>query len=252
MNKKTTLILLIFCLLGISNLNAHKPVKNFLAVKGSLAGTFQSRFESQYNVCPFFGGSLNVGLGYQLYAYHFIFSVEAEVGASVFTNYAKEQIINGNAKIPQGTLELMGNGHVSVPTMIGGEFGKFYFKIGVVPSFNLLNGATVIGPVLNEEDPKPYESKSLMLYQNPFQLFGRFEIGGSLGQFIPYYEYKQPIARFYLGGYVDFGLTRDLPTVPRNSYGLRMPYAVSNENMSDNVHQFSVGIRFTCLLNCAK
>ena len=77
-------------------------------------------------------------------------------------------------------LELLGNGHVNIPTMVGGEFGKFYFKLGVVPSFNLLNGATVIGPVLNKENPEPYESTNLMLYKNPFQLFGRVELGGSL------------------------------------------------------------------------
>ena len=168
------------------------------------------------------------------------------------TNYSKEPIVIGNANVPQGMLELLGNGHVNIPTMIGGEFGKFYFKLGVVPSFNLLNGTTVIGPVLNSENPKPYENTNLMLYKNPFQLFGRIELGGSFGNPTPYEDPIQPKARFYLGGYVDFGFTNDLPTNPRGSYSPRIPYAVSTQNMSDKVHQVSVGLKFSCLLNFAK
>lgn len=252
MKKKSTFSLIAICLLGIFSLSAQKTVKSFLYVDGSTAITCQTRFNSHYNISPFFGGSDNVGLGYKLYANHFIFSIGAEFGASVFTNYSEEPIVNGNKRIPQGMLELLGNGHVSIPTLIGGEFGKFYFKLGVVPSLNLLNGATVIGPVLNNENPEPYESPTLMLYRNPFQLYGRIELGGSFGKFTPYDEPLQPKARFYLGGYVDFGLTKDLPTVARDSYGPRMPYAVSTENMADNVRQMSVGLRFSCLLNCAR
>lgn len=252
MKKKSILLLMAVCLLGIFSLSAQKTVKNFMYVNGSTAGTGQMRLKSQFNVNSFFGGSDNVGLGYQLYANHFTFSIGAEFGASVFTNYSEESIVNGNRHIPQGMLELLGNGHVSIPTLIGGEFGKFYFKLGVVPSLNLLNGATVIGPVLNNENPEPYESPTLMLYRNPFQLYGRIELGGSFGKFTPYDAPLQPKARFYLGGYVDFGLTKDLPTVARGSYGPRMPYAVSTENLLDNVRQVSVGLRFTCLLYFAK
>lgn len=252
MNKKSTLILLAVCLLSIFSVNAQKPVRSFFTINGGLGNAGQMRFESHYNVGPFFGGSYNLGLGYQLYAYHFIFSIEAEVGATVLTNYSREAITNGNNNIPQGMLELLGNGHVNIPTMVGGEFGKFYFKLGVVPSFNLLNGATVIGPVLNKDNPEPYESTNLMLYKNPFQLFGRVELGGSFGKPTPYEDPIQPKARFYLGGYLDFGFTKDLPTEARGTYSPRMPYAVSTQNMSDKVHQFSVGLRFSCLLNFAK
>jgi hypothetical protein len=252
MNKKLTLILLAACLFGIFSVSAQKPVRSFFTINSSIASAGQTRFESHYNVGSFVGGGYNLSLGYQLYAYHFIFSIEAEAGATVLTNYSKEAIKNGNNVIPQGMLELLGNGHVNIPTMIGGEFGKFYFKLGVVPSFNLLNGATVIGPVLNKENPEPYENTNLMLYKNPFQLFGRIELGGSFGKPTPYEDPIQPKARFYLGGYIDFGFTKDLPTEPRGSYSSRMPYAVSIQNMSDKVHQVSVGLKFSCLLNFAK
>ena len=252
MNKKRTLVLLAICLLGIFSVSAQKPVRSFFTINSSIACTDQTRFESQYNVGPFFGGGYNISLGYQLYARHFIFSIEAEVGATVVTNYSKEPITIGHKNIPQGLLELLGNGHVNIPTMIGGEFGKFYFKLGMVPSFNLLNGATIIGPVLNKENPMPYESTNLMLYKNPFQLFGRIELGGSFGRPTPYEDPVQPKGRFYLGGYVDFGFTNDLPTKPRGNYSPSIPYAVSIQNMSDKVHQVSVGLKFSCLLNFAK
>lgn len=252
MNKKITLILLAVCLLGVFSLSAQKPVRSFLSLNASTAYTGQARFESHYDFKPFMGGSENFGLGYQLYAYHFTFSIGAEIGASVITNYSNEPITIGKKTMPEGTLELLGNGHISIPTMIGGEFGKFYFKVGVVPSFNILNGATVLGPILNPDNPSSYEDPVKRLYQNPFQLFGRFEIGGSFGHFTPFENPEQPIARFYLGGYVDFGITKDMPVVSRGHFSRTVPYGISDEGYQDILHQLSVGLRFTCLLNFAK
>lgn len=249
--KRATLILLTICLLGIFNLNAQKPVRSFLSLNGSLAYTGQLRSESHFDFKPYLGGSNNYGLGYQLYAYHFTFSIGAEIGASVVTNYSNEPITIGKKHYPEGMLELLGNGHFSIPTMIGGEFGKFYFKVGVVPSFNILNGATVLGPVLNPDNPSSYENPVKRLYQNPFQLFGRFELGGSFGHFTPFENPEQPRARFYLGGYVDFSLTKDMPVVSRGTYSRTVPYGISDEGYQDILHQLSVGLRFTCLLNFA-
>ena len=181
MNKKITLILLVICLLGVFSLSAQKPVRSFLSLNASTASTGQIRFTSHYNFSPFFGGSENLGIGYQLYANHFTFSIGTEIGASAITNFSKEPITIGKKTIPEGTLELLGNGHMNFPVMIGGEFNKFYFKLGVVPAYNILNAATIIGPVLNPEDPHPYKTTKKLLYQNPFQLYGRVEIGGSFG-----------------------------------------------------------------------
>ena len=252
MNKKSTLIFLAVCLLCLFNLNAQKPVRNFLSINGSLAYTGQARFQSHYDFKSFMGGSDNIGIGYQLYANHFTFSLGAEVGLSTITNYSNETIIIGKKEIPQGTLELLGNGHVSFPTIFGGEFNKFYFKVGVVPSFNILNAATIIGPVLNPDNPQPYENTKKLLFKNPFQLYGRFEIGGSVGKFTPFEDTDQPKARFYLGGFVDFGITKDMPKVSRGSYAKGIPYAISDQGYLDKVRQFSVGLRFTCLVNCAR
>ena len=252
MNKKSTLILLAAFVLCVFNLNAQKAVRNFFSVNAGLAYTGQMRFESNFNFKPYWGGSNNYGIGYQLYANHFTFSLGAEVGASVITNYSGELITVGKKHIPEGTLELLGNGHVNIPTLFGGEFNKFYFKVGVVPSFNLLNGATVIGPVLNPENPSAYENPVKRLYQNPFQLFGRFEIGGSFGTFTPFEALEQPRARFYLGGYCDFSITKDKPIAARGDYSRSVPYAISNQGYQDVLHQIQVGLRFTCLIYCGK
>ena len=252
MNKRSTLIFLAVCLLSIFSLSAQKTVRNFFSVNASLAYTGQMRFESNYNFKPYMGGSNNYGIGYQLYANHFTFSLGAEIGASVITNYSGEMITIGKKDIPEGMLELLGNGHVSIPTMIGGEFKKFYFKMGVVPSFNILNAATIIGPVLNPDDPHAYETTKKLLYKNPFQLYGRFEIGGSLGHFTPFEDPAQPKARFYLGGFIDFGITKDMPRYSRGSYAKKIPYAISDQGYLDKVRQVSVGLRFTCLINCSK
>ena len=255
MNRKSTVVLATICLLGIFSLSAQKhTVRNFLSLNANTAYTGQVRFDSHYDFNPFIGGNENIGIGYQLYANHFTLSIGAEIGATVMTNYSNEPITIGNRHIPEGMLELLGNGHVNIPTLIGGEFGKFYFKVGVVPSFNLLNGATILGPVLNPENPDFYENTTKYLYSNPFQLFGRFEIGGSFGRFTPFDDPDQPKARFYLGGYVDFGFTNDQAKVARGSYANRnrVPYALSNQGLYDEVSQLSVGLRFTCLLNCAK
>jgi hypothetical protein len=252
MNKRLALILLAACLLSLFSLSAQKTVRNYFSINASLAYTGQMRFESNYIFKPYMGGSNNYGIGYQLYANHFTFSLGAEIGASVITNYSGEPITIGKKHIPEGTLELLGNGHVSFPTMFGGEFNKFYFKVGVVPSFNVLNAATIIGPILNPDNPQPYENTKKLLFKNPFQLYGRFEIGGSVGKFTPFEDTDQPTARFYLGGFVDFGITKDMPRYSRGSYAKGIPYAISDQGYLDKVRQFSVGLRFTCLVNGAK
>ena len=233
-------------------MNAQKPVRSFLSLNASTAYAGQARFESHYDFKPYFGGSENFGLGYQLYANHFTFSIGAEIGATVITNYSNELIKIGKKDIPIGTLELLGNGHVSIPTMIGGEFGKFYFKVGVVPSFNLLNGATIIGPVLNPDNPSSHKKSPKYIYDNLFQLYGRLEIGGSFGNFTPFEVIDQPRARFYLGLFADFGITKDMPASPHGSYARKVPYAISDQGYRDVLHQIQVGLRFTCLLNFAK
>ena len=255
MNKKTTFILATIFLLGIFSLSAQKhTVRHFFSLNASTAYTGQHRFDSHYDFNPFLGGNGNIGIGYQLYANHFTFSIGGEIGATVMTNYSNVPITIGNKHIPQGMLELLGNGHVNFPTMFGGEFNILYFKVGVVPSFNILNAATIIGPVLNQENPSSYEHTVKYLYKNPFQLFGRFEIGASLGRFTPFDDPNQPKTRFYLGGYVDFGFTNDQAKVSRGSYANRnrIPYALSDQGHYDKISHISVGLRFTCLFYCAK
>ena len=253
MNKKSTLILLAVCLFFGGSLNAQKAVRHFFSINASTSFANQLRSESHYNFKPFAGGGENIGLGYQLYTNHFTFSIGAEAGLTVLTNYSGEAITVGHRQYPDGMLELLGNGHVNFPTMFGGEFKKFYFKVGVVPSVNVLNGATVLGPVLNSENPKAYDNPIKRLYQNPFQLFGRFEIGGSFGSFTPFeVSEQQPRARFYLGGYCDFSITKDMPVVSRGRYSGSVPYAISDEGYLDIIHQIQVGLRFTCLLNFAQ
>ena len=254
MIKRTTLILLAACFLSVFSLSAQKDaVINFLSVNGSTAYSGQMRVKSHYDFKPYTGGCENIGIGYQLYANHFTFSIGAEGGSTIMTNYSDQE----TKRNPKGTLELIGNLHVNTPVLLGGEFNKFYFKVGVVPSFNLLNGATIIGPVMNPDNPTTYENTKKVRFRNPVQLFGRFEIGGSFGKFTPFDDPIQPLARFYLGGYVDFGFTNDMEkkwkdgSEGRGHYG-KIPYACSYEGFNDEVYQFSVGLRFTCLLNFAR
>ena len=247
------------CIFGALNLSAQKDaIIHFLSVNSSIAYSSQMRVKSTIDFNPYMGGCENIGIGYQLYANHFTFSIGAEGGSTVMTNYSDKEFFNHYHKIiPEGTMELIGNLHVNIPVLLGGEFNKFYFKVGVVPSFNLLNGATIIGPVMNPDNPTTYENTKKVRFKNPVQLFGRFEIGGSFGSFTPFDDPIQPLARFYLGGYVDFGFTNDTEkkwkdgNEGRGYYG-NIPYACSYEGFNDVVHQFSVGLRFTCLLNFAR
>lgn len=256
MKKKSTLILMIICVLGVFSLSAQKgTARLFLAVNRSLGYAGQERFSANLDVTPFVGVVDNVGIGYQLYANHFIFSVGLEAGTTLMSNISKSDIYDDHHEdlVPQGTLETVGNAHFNIPLMIGGEFGKFYFKTGIVPSFNLINGGVVFGPVFNEHNSTMFGVLDIIRYKNPFQLFGRFEIGGSLGKFTRFDDLEQPKARFYLGGYVDFGITKDVPSKHcGHYYSHRTPYTVSSEGILDNVHQLSVGLRFTCLINIAK
>ncbi|MBR4912805.1 MAG: hypothetical protein IKZ54_08195 [Bacteroidales bacterium] len=256
MNKKSTFILIVVCVFGLFNLSAQKgTTRFFFALNRSLAYTNQERFPSNPDIGAFVGGGENVGIGYQLYANHFIFSVGLEAGVTIMSNSSKSDILYPphNDFIPQGTLEAVANLHFNIPMMIGGEFGKFYFKAGIVPSFNLINGGVVFGPVLSPHNSTMFGTLDGIRYKNPFQLFGRFEIGGSIGKFTPFDANEQPTARFYLGGYVDFGITKDIPSKScGHHYSHTIPYAISSEGIMDNVHQMSVGLRFTCLFNLAK
>lgn len=260
MKKQRIAILLMSCMMIAGCLSAQHPTRHFFSLNGGLGFTTSFQAKPALNVNCLGGLTDNVGVGYQLHHNHFTFGVGLEYDNSVYGYSSGEDIPFGLVVVPKGTTEILHDMRLNIPVMLGGEFGKFYFKAGVAPSISFYGNGSVLGPALNDHsvvwDAEDIERVS---YTRDFQLLGRVEIGGSFGNFVAFDNPLQPTARFYLGAYFDFGFLNDNVKEHKGTYMLSaypeassVPYIVSNESLGDKAVPFSIGLRFTCLFNLAK
>lgn len=249
MKRKRNITLLTVCFLLAGSLSAQHATRDFIYLTANTGYSSLSRPQSAYKVtCP---GGINdgIGLGFQMHHNHFTFSIGAEYYNNILSNVSAEEI----HEVPKGMTEILHDINLNIPILIGGEFGKFYFKTGILPSFNLYGEGIVVGPAFNDHSVV-WDTKDMISvrYNHTFQLFGRFELGGAFGTFTPFDYPIQPRARFYLGGYVDFGFLNYKVKQYQGSYSDKIPYVACNEAADDKVFPFSVGLRFSCLFNVSK
>lgn len=260
MKKQKTFFLMMCCMMIAGCLSAQHPTRHFFSLNGGLGFTTSFRTQSALNVNCLGGMTDNVGIGYQLHHNHFTFGVGLEYDNSIFGYSSGEDISFALVTVPKGTTEVLHDMRLNIPVMLGGEFGKFYFKAGVAPSISLYGRGSVLGPALNDHSVVwDAEDIERVPYTRDLQLLGRVEIGGSFGNFVAFDNPLQPRARFYLGAYLDFGFLNDNVKEHKGSYiqnayaaSSSVPYIVSNESRNDKAMPFSIGLRFTCLFNLAK
>jgi hypothetical protein len=258
MKQKKSLILLTACLMLVGCLNAQHPTRHFISLTGGVGYVNTIRPNPALPFQGLGGVGENIGVGYQLHHNHLTFGVGVEFGNSMSCNVSQEDIIPSMHGIPllgvieKGMTELLYNINVNIPIMLGGEFGKFYFKAGLVPAFSVYGKGAVIGPAFNENSVV-WDKEDIQYYRYTRipQVYGRFEIGGSFGSFTSFDDPNQPRARFYLGAYADCGLMKDKPKQGIGVYP-DVPYAISYESSNDVSIPINVGLRFTCLLNVGK
>lgn len=254
---KKSFILLICCMITLGSINAQHPTRHFISLSRGSAYSNTVRVQPSLPVVCLGGISDNIGLGYQLHHNHFTFGVGVEYDNTIMANMSTEDIttvgfLHYNT-IEKGMTELLHNMSFNFPVMLGGEFGKFYFKAGVAPSLSVYGNGGVIGPALNDNSEVwDYEDIHQYRYNRDFQLYARFELGGSFGEFTSFDELVQPKARFYLGAYVDYGIFEEGPKKSIGSYAHYVPYAISDEAFHDVTIPLNVGLRFTCLFNVSK
>jgi len=243
MKQAIRLTALCICLLAAGMAGAKEkaektPVQHGLAVTAHLnyATLLRSTKEAtRLDVNPWLGSAPGIGAAYHLTKGHFTFDLGGELEYGVYTNRSGSAIIIGATTIPGGTIEMIQNLNVNIPFMFGGEFGKFYFKVGAGPSFCVygLGARTESG------------SKQYKVSRMP-QLRCRAEIGGEVG------ASKNGMARYQLGAYADYGVLNERPIQRKGSYADGVPYHIADESTADILHNLSVGVRFTCLLDFTK
>ena len=255
MKKQRIITLLVSCMMFAGCLSAQHTTRHFISLNGSNGYVNTVRPQPALPVGCLGGSSNTIGLGYQLHYNHLIFSAGMEYDNSVLCNASKEEIIFllPPGRFPDGMTEILHTMNLNFPVMLGGQFGKFYFKAGVVPSVTVYGDGAVIGPALNEHSVV-WEDEEIVHYRYKRipQLYGRFEIGGSFGKFTSFDDPSQPKARFYLGAYVDYGVMKDIPSQGIGSYTNFVPYAISNEGNNDVSIPLNIGLRFTCLFHVGK
>lgn len=253
MKQRKTLTLLMACLMFAGCLSAQHATRHFISLTGSDAYMNSFRPQPACDVLTLGGVGGTVGVGYQLHHNHFIFNVGLEFENSLLSNIAINDIrFDPTHIVKKGTTELLLNVNMNIPIMVGGEFGHFYFKAGVVPSLNVLGGGAVIGVINSNPQILDFDDIVAYRYMKIPQVYGRFEIGGSFGNFTPFDNPEQPRARFYLGVYMDMGLMKDRPKQAVGSYADYVPYAISNEAYNDVAIPVNIGLRFTCLFHLGK
>ena len=242
------------CLMFAGCLSAQHATRHFLSLTGSDAYMNSIRPQPACDVLTLGGVGGTLGVGYQLHHNHFTFNVGLEFENSLLCNMATNNITFGPERVVnKGTTELLLNVNMNIPIMVGGEFGHFYFKAGVVPTLNVFGAGAIIG-VASRSNPQIIDVQDIATYRymKIHQIYGRFEIGGSFGNFTPFDNSEQPRARFYLGAYMDMGLMKDRPKQAVGSYADYVPYAISNEGYNDVAIPVNIGLRFTCLFHLGK
>lgn len=256
MKQKRTLTLMMACLMFVGCLRAQHATRHFISLNGSSGYVNTIRPNPALPILGLGGLSDNIGLGYQLHHNHLIFSVGVEFDNSLMVNTSKEEIVFlvPSGRFPKGMTEVLHTMNLNFPVMLGGQFGNFYFKAGVVPSATIYGNGAVIGPVLNDEHSVVWDKQDIVRYRYSriLQYYGRLELGGSFGSFTSFDDPQQPKARFYLGAYMDYGLMKDIPSQGIGSYTNFVPYAISNEGHNDVSIPINIGLRFTCLFHVGK
>lgn len=254
MEQKKSFILLMACLMLAGCLSAQHPTRHFISLTGGVGYVNTIRPNPALPVYGIGGAGENIGVGYQLHHNHLTFGVGVELGHSMSCNVSLDEIpyvgYQPQPKVEAGMTEALYNMDINIPIMLGGEFGHFYFKAGVVPSFSIYGKGAVFGPIFNE-NPDVLDEIHAYRYTRIPQFYGRFEIGGSFGNFTSFDDPSQPRARFYLGAYADLGFMKDKPKQDLGTYPA-VPYAISYQGSNDVSIPINIGLRFTCLLHVGK
>ena len=238
MKDKTKILAVAVCLLTAVTAFAKAPYEHRMTVSAQLgyATMLRSTLETApLDVRPWLGAAPAVGVGYQLKQGHFTFDLGCEMEYGVYTNRSRSAVTIGATTVPQGTTEMIQNLNINIPILFGGEWGKFYFKVGAGPSFCAYGTGSLTGA----------GAKAYKVSRVP-QLRCHGEVGGQVGQS------SDGMARYLLAAYADYGVLNERPLQRKGSYADGVPYHVSDESTADKLNGLHVGVKFTCVLDFSK
>lgn len=242
MKRTRTLWMALVLCVAVSARAEKQPNYHFMSVNANLpySTLLRSTLEpTRLDVQPWLGSAPAVGIGYHLYKNHFTLDISGELEYGVYANRSGSNIAIGATTVPAGMVEMIQNLNVNIPIMFGAEFGRFMFRVGAGPSFCVYGtGAR------SEAGAKQYKVSRMP------QLRCRAEIGAQVGKLVPMGE-KQ-LARYYVAAYADYGVLNERPLQRKGSYADGVPYHICDESTADKVHNLTVGVKFTCLLDFSK
>ncbi len=207
--------------------------KNFIYLTG--AGGYASLLNEEMAIKNKGIAGGEIGVGYRLYYYHFLFSVGVEGRYSYYKVAPIDDKLNFRMSDSEGEpftmnaiisnrQDVMHIADVQVPLQIGGEWGHWYGLIGAKLAFNVFGSARTVANVTTtatydrfsedfEQMPNHYlfEGQDVVSGKQPIsfnpQLYGTFEVGYRIGKLysgtgadVPYSK-----RRYYVGIFGELG-----------------------------------------------
>lgn len=257
---------------------------HFFVVEGSLG--YASLTNSSSSLRSGNGAAANLGIGYRVYHNHFLFSTGLQ-GYYLYNVHSMQDVScefdevdnEGDAyhmvvDASNGT-DVCNAVSLNLPVLFGAEYRRFYFLMGPTLSYNLWGNATASASLSEKAQYVEFEGVVENMtgrFENQtvtqteriewnIDLMAHFEIGMRLGDlsFQTGADVPKPKQRYYIAVYVDYGL---LNLRSAQSLGSRLwyegtgfdktyhltPAVMSTELRQAEIHQYSVGIKATVLL----
>lgn len=213
------------------------------------------------------GASFQMGVGYRMYHNHFLFATGINVSYNG-SNMLGTDLMVSLPEVSRISMhhDIIHNGEIQIPLMVGAEVKRFYFLIGPKVGFNYYSSVRPNAVVTSLNTQLPVvQNIQTNVFQYSYNLNAALEFGWRLGEVFYGHgaDIPQPTTRYYLGLFAEGGALYRVAPEGRSEYyeptttqvngttvnavGLYPIYSLDDFKNTHFIHNYTVGVKFTIL-----